>query len=554
MNGNAVNSVVSRRAFLGAGALLSGVLALSGCKKSDMGGSGDGGDASLAYFITNPPSIDPFNAQDVAGCMVARQLFDPMCTFDFKEKKLVPCAGESWESNENGTVWTFKVKQGNTFHNGEPVDAEAFRRAWNRLCSPKTSDSPSVVSYYLKLVKGYQDVVDGSVDELEGVTCPDEYTLRVELSEPFMEFPMVTSIVPTSPVPKAALDDFDTYFRAPIGNGAYKMDGSWVDGQYINLVAYDGYTNGQKPNIGRLTFNIQKDVETGFREFQAGNIDICDVPLSQVEEAHARYGVSDDGYTITPGKQCLDGDQPSTYYLSVNVKDPVMADVNLRRAISLAIDRDTLCESVLQGARMPAGNLCPPQCEGYVENQWKYCHYDKEEAERILDQYYPKDANGSRGISLHLTYNVDGSHKEIMEAVQANLNEVGVEVVQDTVEWASYLTKLGSGDYQLGRQGWVAEYPSIDNFLYSLCYTGCADNYSRYSNPEVDRLIMEARATADDAKRYEILGEANAIVGDDVPMIPLFFYRFAKVGSSRIEQAYLSPIEQCPAASWTLES
>ncbi|WP_251157834.1 peptide ABC transporter substrate-binding protein [Caniella muris] len=553
MNGIAGTSGVTRRTFLTGCALASGLVALSGCKKSDGASAGEGG-GKLSYFITNPPSIDPFNAQDVAGCMVARQLFDPMCTYDFDKQELVPCAGESWSSNDDGTVWTFKVKEGNTFHNGETVDAEAFKRAWNRLCSPKTSDSPSVVSYYLKLVKGYEDVVSGKADELAGVSCPDQYTLQVELSEPFMDFPMITSIMPTAPVPKAALDDFQTFFRAPIGNGPYTMDGQWEDGQYINLKTYEDYKNGDKPKIGQLTFNIQKDVETGYREFQAGNVDICDIPTAQVKGAHEQYGVSEDGYTITPGKQCLDGDQPSTYYLVLNLKDPAMADVNLRRAISLAIDRQTICDSVLQGTRLPATNLCPPPCRGYEEGQWAWCKYDPDQATAILDQYYPKDASGSRGVKVTLMYNVDGSHKEIMEAVQGNLNQVGIDVEQSTLEWASYLTKLQSGDFQMGRNGWVAEYPSIDNFLYSLLYTGNADNLSGYSNQQVDDLIMEARATKDDDRRYQLLQEANKIAGDDVPMVPLFYYKFAKVGSSRISHAYLSPIEQSSAATWELQA
>lgn len=150
-------------------------------------------------------------------------------------------------------------------------------------------------------------------------------------------------------------------------------------------------------------------------------------------------------------------------------------------------------------------------------------------------------------------YNVDGSHKEIMEAVQGNLDQVGIDVEQSTLEWASYLTRLQSGDFQMGRNGWVAEYPSIDNFLYSLLYTGNADNLSGYSNQQVDDLIMEARATKDEDRRYQLLQEANKIAGDDVPLVPLFYYKFAKVGSSRIKQAYLSPIEQSSAASWELE-
>lgn len=551
MNGNPQTPSLTRKAFLGSSALAAGVLALSGCKKSGGAASGDG--TSISYFITNPPSIDPYSAQDVAGCLVARQLFDPLCTYNFKTSEVEPCAAESWTVNDEGTVFTFAIRQGNTFHNGETVDAAAFQRGWNRLCNPTTTESPSVVSYYLKLVKGYDEVVNGQAQELSGVSCPDEYTFQVELSQPFFDFPMICTIVPTAPVPKAALDDFQSYFKAPIGNGAYEMDGQWADGQYIKLKAYPDYKNGEKPKIDNLNFNIQKDVETGYKEFLAGNIDICDIPTPQVKDAQAEYGISEDGYTITPDHQCLDGEQPSTYYLVLNLDDPVLQDVDVRRALSMAIDRQSICDTVLQGTRTPAGNLCAPTCLGYEENQWAYSKYDKDAAIALLDKNHPADASGMRDISVTLSYNVDGSHKEIMETVQANLQAVGINVTQNTVEWAAYLSMLDSGDYQIGRQGWVAEYPSIDNFLYSLCYTGNADNLSGYSNEQVDSLIVQARGTQDENERLSLLEQANTIVGNDVPMIPLFFYKFAKVGSSRIKQAYLSPIEQSSAASWELE-
>ncbi len=547
---------IGRRTFLKGSAAASALLALAACKKADDAptAEAEGTGATAKVYINNPVSIDPYNCQESEGTQVCYQIFDSLTDYDYEKGELVPSAAASWKANDDATEFTFTLAEGAKFHNGDPVDAESFKRAWTRLVDPKTNESsPSAVNYHIAMVDGYDALVAGETDELTGVTCPDEKTLVVKLAVPYADFPYVASHPALGPVPAVALEDFDTFFRAPIGNGPFMMDGKWEDGQYINVKRFEDYV-GDKPSIAAVQFNIQKDMETAYKEFQAGNYDFCDVPTAQIKSAQDTYGVSEDGYTITPGKQCLDGDQPSTYYLVLNLKDPAMADVNLRRAISLAIDRQTICDSVLQGTRLPATNLCPPPCRGYEEGQWAWCKYDPDQATAILDQYYPKDASGSRGVKVTLMYNVDGSHKEIMEAVQGNLNQVGIDVEQSTLEWASYLTKLQSGDFQMGRNGWVAEYPSIDNFLYSLLYTGNADNLSGYSNQQVDDLIMEARATRDDDRRYQLLQEANKIAGDDVPMVPLFYYKFAKVGSSRIAHAYLSPIEQSSAATWELQA
>lgn len=542
---------ISRRTFLGGSALLgagASLLGMSGCLRKE-------GDAAetINYYIGNPVSIDPYNAQENNGNMVARQLFDPLVQMNFNTNELEGVAADSWYSNEDGTIFTFHIKEGNTFHNGEVVDAWSFKRGWDRLCNPATGGSPSVVSYYLKNVKGYAEMSSGLSDELSGVTCPDDYTLQVELVTPFVEFPMIATIMCTAPVPKAALEDFQAFYQAPIGNGPYKMDGKWEDGQYIYLERYDEYKNGPLAKTKNLHFNIQKDVETAFREFEAGNIDIVDIPTNQSKDMIEKYGTAKDGYTIEPNHQVLQGDQPSTYYLTLNVANPVLKDVNIRRAISLAINRENICKIIMEDSRIPADNIVPPHCAGYVEGQWQYARYDRDAARDILDTYYPKDANGDRGISLELTYNIDGSHKAVMEAVSADLEEVGIKTVQVTKEWAAVLSAYNVKDYVMGRGAWLAEYPSIDDFLYPLLFSGNDDNTSGFSDARFDELITKARGCTDEAKRLDFFYEANKIAGDQVPYVPIMFYRVSKIGSSRIKQAYITPIVTCSGASWELE-
>ena len=156
---------------------------------------------TLKYYISNPTSIDPFDLEEFNGCAVAFQLFDALTYYDYDKQELQPLACESWESNDAADEWTFKIRQGRTFHDGTPVTAKSFKDGWDRLCNPNTTTSPSVVSYHLGAVEGYADAVAGTADELAGVTCPDDYTLKVKLAHPYADFAYVVSASALAPIP-----------------------------------------------------------------------------------------------------------------------------------------------------------------------------------------------------------------------------------------------------------------------------------------------------------------------------------------------------------------
>ena len=360
----------------------------------------------------------------------ASSFFDSLTQFDFENEEIKPLACDSWDVNDDATEFTFHLKEGTTFHNGDTVVAADWKRGWERILDPNTNpESPSGIGYHLAMVDGYDAFTKGEADELTGVTCPDDNTLVVKLAYSYADFPYVVSHPALAPVPAVALDDFQTFFRAPIGNGPFKMDGKWEDGQYINIVRYDDYY-GDKAIIDSVNFIIQKDQETAYREFQAGNLDVCDVPATQIPEARDTYGESEDGYTATPGHQLLLGGEPSTYYLTVNCSVAPWDNADFRRAVSMAINREAICDEVFHGTRTPADNIVPPGINGYEEGVWTYCKYDPDAAKELLAQIYP-DGNIP---TIKLTYNMDGGHKEVMDVVMASLKEVGITAEADTNE------------------------------------------------------------------------------------------------------------------------
>lgn len=536
--------MMGRRAFVGGTLATSALAALAACGKK--GGSADGGSASadgatLNFYINNPSCIDPYNTQESEGTQVEYQLFDSLTLYNFEKGELEGLAAESWESNEDATQFTFHLKEGAKFHNGEDVTAASFKYGWERVVNPNTNPgSPSNVSYHLAYVKGYDEVLNGDTEDLAGVTCPDDNTLVVELSSAFADFPYVCSHPALAPVPEAAKDDFQSFYLAPIGNGPFKMDGKWEDGQEINLVRFDDYY-GDKAKVANIHFSIQKDMETAYKEFQAGNLDVCDVPVAQIDAAVSDRGKSEDGYTMSEGQHMLLGEELSTYYLIINNEQAPFDNADFRRAVSLAINRDAICKTLFKGTRTAADGIVPPAVDGYEKQAWADCRYDIDAANEILDKLYPAGDDGSRGVKITLSYNQDGGHKEIMESVIGDLNKVGIEVESDTPEWAAYIDELDAKNYQIGRMGWSADYPILDNFLYPMFNSKSTDNKTGYADAEVDQMLESARATVDDEARIAALQEINRKVGDAMPIIPLMFYTHQIAGSDRVKYLYVDP-------------
>ena len=389
--------------------------ALVGCS----GGEGSGSDAAsgsssdggkiLSFYLSEPAFIDPYNVKEMQGVMVDKALFDPLLAWDWDSNTAVPlAAAEAPTVSDDGLTYTFKLREGMTFHNGEAVDAAAFKRGWERIADPSMA-SPSEIGYHLSPVAGYAERAAGEADEIAGVTCPDELTFQVTLTAPMADFPAVCCHPGLSPVPQAALDDPDSFLEMPIGNGPFKLDEPWQHNQYISASRFDDYY-GDAPALDGVYFSIQADPDTAFTAFKAGSIDFSQISTGQIKTTIDEYGQSEDGYTATPGAQVLTGTEISTYFLDCNMEDPVLADVDVRHAISCAINRDNIVDTLFEGTREPANSIFPRAIDDSEDDIWDYCTYDPDRANELLDKNYPRDSSGSRGISLSLSYNGGGGH------------------------------------------------------------------------------------------------------------------------------------------------
>ncbi|MDR2957103.1 MAG: peptide ABC transporter substrate-binding protein [Coriobacteriales bacterium] len=526
---------LTRRTFVAgaavAGAAVAGASLLTGCKKAQAGGI-------FKYYVNEPSYIDVYNLQESEGTQVSSQIFDGLVDFDFKKEAIVPAAASKWEVSADATVFTFHLRQGATFHNGDPVTAADFKRGFERICNPNIAADPSEISYHLAQIKGYDEMFEkGTAKELSGVKAIDELTLEITLTAPYADFLLVLTHPALSPVPKAA-DDLKTFSEAPIGNGPFMIKGKWEHDQYIQVLRFDDYY-GDKAYVDGIDFHIITEVETAFQEFKAGSLDFCQIAPGQIEECVAEYGESPDGWTAQPGQQSIIGPQSATYYLIINNSDPILKNQKLREAISYAINRQAICDVVFQGTRVPADGIIPPGIAGYRAGAWKTAVYDVEKAKAALAEAGYPDGKGLD--TLKLSFNTGGGHDQIMRLIQGDLKSIGIETNLDSMEWAAYLSALAAGNIQMGRLGWIADYPIMENFLFSLFYTNNGDNYSRFSNKDADKGIMEARGITDDNQRVKAFQAVDDIIQAATPVAPVMFYRHSRVTSARVNDFFFGP-------------
>jgi oligopeptide transport system substrate-binding protein len=541
-------------AVLAACALVIG--ALAGCAPKT-GGTGTGTSnvpvkgGTMSYYIGDPAAIDPYNAQETEGVQVVHQLFASLTSFDpIDPTKLVPAAAASWSANADATVWTFKLDPNDKFSDGNVVKASDFVYAWNRIANPNTLNTatkkvdPSQISYHLAPIKGYDLVSTGKANEMSGLKAIDDLTLEVTLAKPFGDFEYVVGHPALAPVEKALVEGGVDYKGTkvafgdmPIGNGPFKMAAPWVHGQYINVVRNDAYS-GTKPLLDGVNFKTYKDPDTAYLDFQAGNLDFAQISLGKIKDAQTKYGTSVDGYTSNPGTQVELGAENSTYYLVVNNKDKALG-LPLRKAISLGINRQAICDALFEGTRGPADNIVPPGIAGYQPGVWALSKYDTAAAQQALtDAGFP---GGKGAPEISLTYNADGGHQKIMELVQSDLTKLGLKVkLAPLTDFPTYLKALGAGKFMIGRLGWVADYPIMDNFLNPIFNSTSTDNYSKFADPAVDKAIAAARTVTDTAARIKAYQAIDVTVGEQLPIIPLMFYKHHHVTSARVHDFVFS--------------
>lgn len=503
-----------------------------GCKREEQAGG------EFRAFLVEPVSLDPPNAYESEGIQVARQIFDGLVEYDPVTMEIFPAMAESWEISDDGLVYTFKLKEGVKFHSGRECTAEDFVYSWSRVCRAETA---SYLAYHMDPIVGYDELQAGEGDVLDGVKAIDDYTLEVTLKYPYADFINTLGHTVFYPVAKEDIEEWgDNYSEHVNGTGAFKLV-EWKHDQYITLERFDDYY-GETAKLETVKYVIFADEDTGFLEYKAGNLDFCDIPQGKIQSTLDDPDLGDEAI-IAP--------QLAIYYFSMNYEvEPFKDNLALREALNYAVDRQNIIDVIMEGVPSVASGVVPKGIVGWTEGQSKY-NYDVEMAKQKLAEAGYPDGEGLPVIQFGI--NIGSVHEIIAEAVQADFAEIGVKVEIVGMEWGAALEAFQNGEIGFFRLGWLADYPTMDNFLFPLFHSQSTDNYQGYNNPEVDQMLIEARSIRDDDERIAKYREIEKTILDDSAFILVYQYGSRKILKDYVKGFELSASENYDLATVTLE-
>ncbi|WP_151898151.1 peptide ABC transporter substrate-binding protein [Streptomyces sp. C8S0] len=494
-------------------------MAATACSTGNNDDSSSKGGATFSVDIAEPKRLIPQTTTESSGSQVLAGLFTPLVEFD-ADNKPVMAAAESIESPDN-KVWTIKLKDA-TWHDGKPVTAKNYVDAWNwGAFGPNAADG----NYFFGSIQGYDELnpqdPDGdgpkeapqpAAKELSGLKALDEKTIEVTLKAPFAGFRSVLGYTVFYPMPESAIADIKKYEEAPIGQGPFKMNGKWEHDKAIKVTAYEDYKLGAKPKVEAVEFRIYQNQNTAYNDLLANNLDVVtQIPTEVMGTAPQELG---DRFKTSPA---------STFqFVAFPTYDKKYSDPRVRKAISMAIDRDEIIKVVFQGSQSSADAFVSPVVSGYRQGSCgDACKFDPEAAKKLL-----AEAGGIQDNKINIGYNGDGGHDQWVNATCDQLKKnLGLQCVgQPVPKFAELLTQVEQKKFSgMFRMGWIMDYPSMENYLGPLYSTDGSSNYYGYSNKDFDRLVQEGREAKTEEESIQKWQQAEDILVKDMPVIPLRF-------------------------------
>jgi ABC-type oligopeptide transport system substrate-binding subunit len=492
--------------------------------------STEGGDAAAGgefmdggTFVGDPPEhIDPALNSTLDAYQVINAMYDGLTDIDSSdpEKPVIkPHVAESFESNDDATVWTFKIRDGMAFSDGEPILPSTFQRSWERASSPESTGD---YTYLFNFIQGGAEKVAGEAETLAGVVADDEaMTLTVTLAAPYSNFPAVAGFQLFFPMPEGAGDVPGDYENGPmIGNGPYSLDGTRTDEEIV-LVKNDTWTgdiDGETwpDRLEKITFLTFADPDTSYNALAAGETMTANIPPARATEAEDDFGTT------------LDVSILGSYHFQINDRAPEIggdANLKLRQAISMAIDRDKINSDIYNGTRNASTGITPPGIPGFKADLCDYCTYDPEGAQAAFDEWTA--AGNTQAAPLKIQFGAGAGHEDVVAIVIQNLATIGIEAEADPRPTETYFTEMGDGGCVICRSGWFADYPTYDNFMFDQYATeSLGGNNFGFSNTKFDELLAEAKQTVDLDEQASLFQQTEEVLlNEQVGTIPINWYR-----------------------------
>ena len=484
-------------------------------------------DQTFTYRVGDEsPSIDPGLVEDVDGADVVRDLFEGLYNQD-AAGNLIPGVALSHEVSDDGLVYTFTLRDNAMWSNGDTVTAGDFVYAWQRAASPELA---SPYSWYIDLmsIENGGAVIAGEMAPSElGVTAIDDTTLEVRLSQPLPYFPQMVTHGTTFPVHQATVEAFGSDWVLPenmVSNGAYVLT-EFVPQERLVRERNPMYWDNDNTIIERVTKLVIPDENVALTRYLAGELDRTDVPAGQFPRLSAEYP-----------EQAVSVPQACSYYYMFNLRDGApeeIQDPNVRKALSLAIDRDIIVNNVLAGGQKAAYTFTHWATAGFETPNIPMASMTQADRNAMAVELLAEAGYGSDNpLSIDLVYNTDESHRSVAIAISQMWKQtLGVDTSLSNQEWQTFLEARSNGDFEVARGGWCADYNEASTFL-DLMQSGSGYNDSKYVNPEVDALLAEARTADNPQANYDRVEE---FIAQDTPIIPIYHYAAVDMFAENLE-------------------
>lgn len=496
----------------------------SGTEKTEAAANTSTGGLDLAVQIgPDPETIDPALNSAIDASNMILHAFETLLTFDEKNN-IVPGQAESYDVSDDGLTYTFHLRDGLKWSDGSDFTAEDFVYSWKRMADPATA-APYAADM-LSMIKGYDEAAAGNIDAL-AVSAPDAKTFVVELSGPCVYFDKIITHASMAPVKKDVVEaKGDQWSLTPetyISNGPLKMI-EWVPGSHITFAKNENYWNADKVTLNTLKFVLMEDSNAAYSAYQTGEVQmIRDVPTDEIQSLK-----DSPDFHLEP--------RMATSYTIFNTQKEPFTNAKVRRALSLAVDRGYIADTLMMGTALPAANFVGPGISDEKEgssfeevsrtnNGGDYFSVDNYEADLekakalLAEAGYP---NGEGFPVIEYMTNDAGYNKPVAEYLQNAWSELGIRMDIKIVEWSTFTPTRRAGDFEICRGGWVYDYDDPSNML-NLFSTESGNNDGKYSSAEVDKLLAEARNTADKAEHYDKLHQAEKIMMEDAAVSPLVY-------------------------------
>lgn len=502
-----------------------GMSILVGCGSNKGGDKAAASKQEITYNLgADPRTLDPALCTDTTGTTVIANAFSGLAELDENEKA-IPGQAEKWDVSDDKLTYTFHLKKDLKWSNGDPVKASDYEYEWKRLLNPETASEYAYALYYLKGGEAYNKG-KGSADAV-GVKATDDNTLVVTLEAPCPYFLELTAQSYYFPVDQKVVEsnkDWANDAKTLVSNGPFKITNYTIKDSVV-LEKNENYYDKDKVKLDKLNLKFVAEETSAWASYKSGQFDVVDtVPKSDVQGA-----LKDGSAKSFPNL--------ATYFLSINVSDKakavdpnaakVLSDPKVRKALNLAIDRQSIVDNVTKAGQIPAHGIVGkgiigPDGKDYTE---KTTYFDPkgnvEEAKKLLAEAGYPDGQGLP--TLQLLYNPESGHGDTMQAIQDMWKKIGVNAELQSQEWKVFLTTRVQKQFEIARDGWNADYVDPMTFLDMFQSTSDQNNCG-YNNPSYDALIDAAKKELDPQKRFDIMHQAEDMLMNDMPVIPLYYY------------------------------